>query len=203
MKGAEELFMRYGVRSVSMDDIARHLGVSKKTLYQYFADKDDMVTSVAKAHLENEKREFGEIAQNSKNAVEELVKMSICLKENMRGVNPSLLFDLQKYHHNAWKVWIDFKYNFVKKAIARNLEQGIAEGYFRSDLNTDIVATMRLEVVQLPFDHQIFPRETYSLPEVQMQLFDHFVHGVLADKGRKLYQKYKELNLQPSTILGV
>lgn len=200
LKGAEELFMRYGVRSVSMDDIARHLGVSKKTLYQYFADKDDIVESVTRAHLERERLQFQTISDESKNSVEELVKLSICLKENFRGINPSLLFDMQKYHYKAWKVWLDFKYNFIRQSIMRNLQQGMEEGYFRPELNTDILVTMRLEVVQMAFDHQVFPREQYSLPEVQMHLFDHFVHGLLTEKGKKLYQKYKELNHQPSTI---
>jgi AcrR family transcriptional regulator len=201
LKGAEELFMRYGVRSVSMDDIARHLGVSKKTLYQYFADKDDIVVSVTKSHLERERLQFQTITDESKNSVEELVKLSICLKENFRGINPSLLFDMQKYHYKAWKVWLDFKYNFIRQSIMRNLQQGMEEGYFRPELNTDILVTMRLEVVQMAFDHQVFPREQYSLPDVQMHLFDHFVHGLLTEKGKKLYQKYKELNHQPSTIL--
>ena len=97
-KGAEELFMRYGVRSISMDDIARHLTVSKKTLYQHFADKEDIVTVTCKAHLDRNAEEFQVIRKTAKNAIEELVQLSVCLKRNMQDMNPSLLFDLQKYH---------------------------------------------------------------------------------------------------------
>ncbi|HYG19998.1 MAG TPA: TetR/AcrR family transcriptional regulator [Ohtaekwangia sp.] len=192
LKGAEDLFMRYGVRSVSMDDIARNLGVSKKTIYQHFADKDDVVASVAKAHMQRQREQFDKIAAESKNAVEELVRISFCLKENMRNINPSLLFDMQKYHQRAWSEWLAFKRNFIRENVMRSLKQGMKEGYFRPELDTEIIATMRLEQVQMAFDHGVFPRDQYSLPEVQAQMFDHFVHGVMTEKGKKLYHKYRE-----------
>ena len=196
LKGADDLFMKYGVRSVSMDDIARYLGISKKTIYQYFEDKDDVVASVMKAHLERERRRFDKIASESKNSIEEMVKLSFCLKESMRNINPSLLFDMQKYHQRAWNEWLSFKQNSVRQSIVRNLKQGMEEGYFRAEVNIDILVTMRLEQVQMGFDHTIFPRDQYSLAEVQAQLFDHFIHGLFTEKGRKLYLKYKEKNVE-------
>ena len=87
--------MRYGVRSISMDDIARHLSVSKKTLYQHFADKEDIVTITCKAHLDRNQHDFESIRKTAKNAIEELAQLSVCLKRNMQDINPSLLFDLQ------------------------------------------------------------------------------------------------------------
>src|SRR5688572_7915784 len=133
LKGAEELFTKYGVRSISMDDIARHLSVSKKTLYQHFADKEDIVTMACKAHLDRNVGEFDEIRNSAKNAIEELANLSVCLKRNMQDMNPSLLFDLQKYHPKAWAVWMNHKNQFIRSSVVRNLKQGIAEGYFRAD----------------------------------------------------------------------
>jgi AcrR family transcriptional regulator len=199
-KGAEELFMRYGVRSISMDDIAKHLAVSKKTLYQHFADKEDIVTITSKAHLERNQREFEAIGKNSRNAVEELAHISLCLKKNMEDMNPSLLFDLQKYYPKAWKVWLDHKRNIIRESVVRNLKQGMKEGYFRADINPEIMAAIRLESVQLAFNEEIFPRERFKLPEVQMQMFDHFVFGLVTEKGRKLYVKYKQEKKQPLKI---
>jgi AcrR family transcriptional regulator len=201
LRGAEELFVKYGVRSVSMDDIARHLGISKKTIYQHFADKDEVVATVAKVHMERQRRQFDVIADESKNAVEEIVKISFCLRENMRNMNPSLLFDMQKYHQRAWAEWVAFKHKFIRSNIMRNLKRGIEEGYFRAEVNLDILATMRLEQVQMAFDHTIFPRDRYNLPEVQEQLFDHFAHGLFTEKGKKLFQKYKQNHHQPYPIL--
>lgn len=193
-KGAEELFMRYGVRSISMDDIARHLSVSKKTLYQHFADKDDIVTLTCKGHLDRNAGEFESISKSARNAIEELVQLSVCLKRNMEDMNPSLLFDLQKFHPKAWRVWLNHKNKFIRESVVRNLKQGIEEGFFRADLDPEVIASVRLEMVQLAFNEEIFPREKFKLSEVQMQIFDHFVSGLLTDKGRKLYQKCKQEN---------
>lgn len=193
-RGAEELFMRYGVRSISMDDIARHLSVSKKTLYQHFADKEDIVTLTCQGHLHRNAGEFENIHKTSRNAIEELVQLSVCLKRNVQDMNPSLLFDLQKYHPKAWRVWLDHKNKFIRESVVRNLKQGIAEGYFRPDIDPEVIASMRLEMVQLAFNEEIFPREKFRLADVHMQIFDHFVMGLLTDKGRKLYLKCKQEN---------
>jgi TetR/AcrR family transcriptional regulator, cholesterol catabolism regulator len=203
LKGAEDLFMKYGIRSISMDDIARHLSVSKKTLYQHFADKEDIVTMTCQAHLDRNSKEFNSVRDRSKNAIEELANLSTCLKRNMEDLNPSLLFDLQKYHPKAWSVWLNHKNKFIRESVARNLKQGIEEGYFRPEINPDIIAAMRLELVQLAFNEEVFPREKFRLADVQMEMFEHFVYGLVTEKGRKLYQKYKEKvnQHQPTTII--
>ena len=193
-KGAEDLFMRYGVRSISMDDIARHLSVSKKTLYQHFADKEDIVTVTCKAHLERHESEFMSIRKTARNAIEELFHLSQCVRKNLQDMNPSLLFDLQKYHPKAWSVWLNHKNKFIRESVVHNLKEGIAEGYFRPEMDPEIIAAVRLEMIQIAFNEELFPREKYRLPEVQMQIFDHFIFGLLTDKGRKLYLKYKEVN---------
>ena len=201
LKGAEGLFMRYGVRSISMDDIARHLTVSKKTLYQHFADKEDIVTLVCQAHMESSWREFEAIRKNAENAIDELVRISVCLKKDMEDMNPSLLFDLQKYHPKAWAVWQEYKQKCIYESVVRNLEQGIREGYYRPDINSEILAIVRMSIVEIAFNDKIFPQSRFKLAEVQMQIFDHFVFGLITEKGRKLYIKYKEQKLQPSNIL--
>lgn len=191
LKGAETLFMRYGVRSISMDDIARHLAVSKKTLYQHFTDKDDMITQISKIHLERNIEEMDTCSNTASNAIDELGKISVCLKKDMEEINPSLLFDLQKYHPKAWSVWIEFKHKFIRESVVKNLNKGIEEGYFRPEINVDIMAALRIQIVEDVFNESIFPKEKFNLAEAQMQVFDHFVYGLCTEKGRKLYQKLK------------
>lgn len=198
ISGAEELFMKYGVRSVSMDDIARHLSVSKKTLYHYFADKDEIVTLVAEHHMDRDQRRYDVLRSSAKNAIDELMKISTCLKQDFQKMNPSLLYDLQKFHPKAWGRWIEHKQGYIRESIVRNLRQGIAEGNFRTDINVEVMATARLELVQLTFDEHVFPSDKFNLAEVNIQIFDHFVLGLLTDKGRKIYEKYK---LQPQSEL--
>lgn len=192
LKAAENLFMKYGVRSISMDDISRHLSVSKKTLYQHFIDKEDIVSMTCQAHIDSMANQITEISKSSINAIDELVKISTCLKKSSEDTNPSLLFDLQKFHPKAWGVWLTHKNKFIRESVIRNLKQGIEEGHYRPEINVEIIAAMRLELVHLPFDDNVFPLSRFKAAEVQMQIFDHFVHGIVTEKGKKLYQKYKE-----------
>jgi len=201
LKGTEDLFMKYGVRSISMDDIARHLSVSKKTLYQHFDDKEELVTLVSKSHLERNAKEIESIQSTAENSIEELARISVCIKKNMEGLNPAMLFDLQKFHPKAWGVWLDFKNKFIRESVVRNLKQGIEDGYIRPEIDLELMAIMRIELIQLSFNPDVFPRERFNPVEVHGQIFDHFVFGLVTEKGRKLYLKCKELNQQPTTVL--
>ena len=191
IKGAAELFVRYGVRSITMDDIAHHLGISKKTLYQHFSDKDDIVASAMNSYITKRCVEFEGLRAKVGNAIEELVLMSERLKESVKNANPSMLFDLQKYHQRAWEMWKTYRNKYIRESLMKNLKEGIEQGYYREDINPEIVATIRLEMVQIGFDEQIFPRDEFSIGEVQMQLLEHFTQGILTSKGKKLYDKYK------------
>jgi AcrR family transcriptional regulator len=184
---AEALFHKYGVRSISMDEIAREMNMSKKTLYQYFEDKDDIVTQTTEQHVEREKLDFNEIFESSEDAIDELIKMSVCFRKNLTGLNPSLLFDLQKYHPKAWDKWINFKTEFIKNSVARTIERGMDEGYFRPNLNAEILAIFRMEQVEMTFNDKIFDPKKFDFTEVQMMLLDHFVHGLFTVKGQEIF----------------
>jgi TetR/AcrR family transcriptional regulator, cholesterol catabolism regulator len=190
--GAEGLFMKYGIRSVSMDDIARQLSVSKKTLYQHFADKDELVALMSQNHMKREVKEYEEITKASENSIDELNKISIQIKCDMEDMNPSVLYDLQKFHPKAWALWLNHKNDFIKSSIVRNLKQGIKEGYFRAEINPEMMGISRLILIEAAFDGNLFPKEKFNLVDIQSQFFDHFVYGLCTDKGRKLYEKYKQ-----------
>lgn len=187
LQNAESLFQRYGIRSVSMDDIARELSISKKTIYQYFKDKDELVTLITEAHIDRERREMKEVKAEATNAIEELFKLSHCIREHIKDINPSMLFDLQKYHPRAWALWLEYKSVFIKGTILDVIARGKQEGYFRAAVDAEILATFRVESIELSFDTKIFPTNKFDFTEVQMMLFDHFVHGLMTIKGQELY----------------
>jgi TetR/AcrR family transcriptional regulator, cholesterol catabolism regulator len=191
--GAKDLFLRFGVRSVSMDDIARHLGISKKTIYQYFQDKDELVTTIASTYIEEDKKTYQAVMDAASNAIEESFACTQCLRKQLEQMNPSLLFDLQKYHPSAWQVYLEYKNSFIRSGIIKNIERGISEGYFRPDINPEIIAIFRLEQVQMAFDEDLFTKNKFNIAEVQLHLFEHFMHGLLTEKGRNLYENYKRL----------
>jgi AcrR family transcriptional regulator len=191
LQGALELFLKYGIRSVSMDDIARHLSISKKTIYQYFVDKDDIVTQGTINHLEKTQAGFDGLTTVSKSALDELMRIQVYMRKNMQDLNPSLLFDLKKYHTKAWNAWMDHKNKHIREQVVRNLKQGMEEGLYRTNLNPDILAILRIESIQWLYDGQVVPTEKFKMVDIQMQMLDHFMYGLLTEKGRKLYEKYK------------
>ena len=172
-----------------MDEIARELAVSKKTIYQDFKDKDEIVTVVTEYLIELDKCEFIAIREQSSNAIEEMFMVSKCIREKIGEMNPSLLFDLQKFYPKGWSIYVEYK-GVMLDMIASSIRQGIREGYFRENLDPETLARMRMETVQMVFDDHIFPKNKFDFKKVQVQLFDHFVEGIVTDKGRQLMHKY-------------
>lgn len=204
LQGALELFLKYGIRSVSMDDIARHLSISKKTIYQYFIDKDEIVTQATLQYMNHTKGCIEELAKNSKNALDELMRIQNFMRKNMLELNTALLFDLKKYHSKAYQGWVQHKNNDIRESVVRNLKQGMEEGLFRNNLHPDILAMLRVESIQWLYDGNIPVTDKYRMIDIQVQMLDHFMYGLLTEKGRKLYEKYKQepinLELTPHNI---
>ena len=200
LESAQELFMQYGIRSVTMDDVARSASMSKKTLYQYFDNKDGLVSEVAVHHFEQETKEFLDIEKEAKDAVQEILMVSKCLRKHVFKMNPSLLYDMQKYHRLAWENYLKFKHSTIQGHIQRNIEKGQIEGYFRPEIDAKVLSIFRVEGVQLVFNPKIFPREKFEFAKVQLQILDHFVHGLLTDKGRKKYGEYLSREISEQTL---
>lgn len=193
LSSARDLFQRYGIRSITMDDIAHHLGISKKTIYQHFSDKDDIVTLSMKYYIGAERDALAEQKKVSRDPLELLIRIHHYLQKNLTHSTSALLFDLQKYHAKAWDLMNDFKYGFVSDFVRSNLEAGIEQGYFRDDLNVDIVTKIRLEEIMLAHNDTVFPRDQFDAVEVSSSILDHFVFAITTDRGKKLYKKHREV----------
>ena len=189
---AEVLFLKLGIRSVTMEDVARELSMSKKTLYQFFDNKEHLVLEVVKRHLTAEAGDFTKIAEEAENAIDELYRISKCMRRNMSNVHPVTLHDLRKYHPKAFELFSTFKNEFIRGNVENNLKRGIAEGYYRTDIDPEILAILRVEQVVMMFDHKLFPNPPFDFIRVQMQMFDHFIHGVLSEKGKELYDHFQQ-----------
>ena len=190
---AHELFYRFGIKSVTMDDIAKHLSMSKKTIYTFFEDKDQIVTQLCNKDLHNRQCRFEQIAQASKNAIDEILMMMKYMGEMFSGMNPNLFYDMQKYHPNAYKNFRAFKEEKILKMVVENLQKGIEQELYRKDMDIRIIAKLRVEQVEMAFNPSIFPPDKFKPVQVQMQLLDHFMHGISTLKGHKLINKYKHL----------
>lgn len=175
-----------------MDDIAKRLGISKKTIYQHFRDKDEVVRIATFRILEREKGLLDHIQSQATNAIDELHRLSNYLRQHIVNINPSALFDLQKYHPDAWEIYLNFKDKVFLQSVESTLSRGMKEGYFRSDINVKILSVLRIEIIHLAFDERVFPKDEYGWREVHTQLFDHFTYGILTPKGVQAFEKYVE-----------
>lgn len=201
LKTAVELFSKFGFRSISMDDISHQLGMSKKTLYQYFSDKDEIVTLAIQNHLAHEREVLQQIQSDVKDAVDFIIRVNNYLMRNIRDTSSATIYDLKKYHGRAWGIVENFRTDFLLKAVIENLRSGIAEGNFRSDINVEIISRLRMEEVSLLLNRDLFPQNSFNLAEVSSNILDHFIAGIATDNGRKLYKKYKNQENSITTIL--
>lgn len=193
LKGVDTLFMRFGLKSITMDDIANKLSMSKKTIYQYFKDKDALVSEFVSCFLQEQEKEMLKIRKESKDVIEELVKSSEYLKSKVCNVNPVVLLDLRKYHPNAWKIFQEHKTVFVQNHVSETLRNGVFDGYFRKNINVKIIARMRIEQIEMGYNPDIFPQEEFQSSDVQVQIFDHFVYGICTLKGHQLLNQYYKI----------
>ena len=185
------LFLNYGIKSVTMDDIAKHLGMSKKTIYQHFKDKEEMIILATDQYFKNEHERMDGIEAGSENAVEALHNLTICLREQLKNAKANVLFDLKKYYVNAWNKYKRFKRDVIYESVINNLKRGITEGLYRSDLNVEILAQLRIGEIEMSFNWEYFPDDKFTLVDVHEQLLKHFTYGILSEKGFKLFENYK------------
>src|ERR1700743_251812 len=192
--GSEKLFLKAGIKSITMDDVAKHLGMSKKTIYQFFKDKNELVVALVNKKLKDDEDQMAAIISQSGNVIEEMINMMKCSEDIFSRINPIVIHDLQKYHPEAWKEFQDFKSGVLVHTLEQLLNKGIKQGYIRPDIDVKIIARMRVAQVELGFNAALFPIAEFSIWKVQYQLLEHFNYGICTLKGYKLLNQYKNIN---------
>jgi AcrR family transcriptional regulator len=189
---ANELFLRYGVRSVSMDDIANQLGMSKKTIYQYFTDKNELVDAVVDEEVKDMQNDCMQSSEAARDPIEEIFLTVDKLVEQLGNMNPMVLYDLEKFHVRAYQRFLEHRNRFLLQIIRKNIEWGIKEELYRSDIDVDVISKFRLDSMMIPFNIDLFPPSKYKLADVSKIIIEHFVFGLASLKGHKLILKYQQ-----------
>lgn len=190
---AYELFIRYGIKSVTMDDIAKHLSISKKTIYLSFQDKDEVVHTLMEQVLLKDQADFITIAKNTSNVVEEVFVMMKKMNGILNTINPNIFYDLKKYHPKTWSLFHKFRMEFVVNCVVVSLEKGKKDGLVRLDINSNILAKLRGEEIEMGFNPAVFPIDKFKILDVQIAFVEHFLYGICTLKGHKLINKYKKI----------
>lgn len=183
--------LQAGIKSVTMDDIAKHLGMSKKTIYHFFSDKNELVKALVKKKLTEDECQIKSIIENSTNVIEEMINMMKCSEEIFSRINTVVVHDMQKYHPDAWREFQKFKSDVLIKTLEQLLTKGIQQGFIRQDVDVKILAKIRVYQVEMGFNTSIFPVAQFSAWKVQLQLLEHFNYGICTLKGHELLDQYK------------
>lgn len=198
---AHELFMQYGLRSVSMDDIANSLGISKKTIYQYYADKDELVDAVIDAEFRKNESICNYDMLNSKNAIDEIFMAMDKVVEMFSTMNPSLVFDMQKYFPKVFQKFLVHKNDYLFNVIRTNVIRGITEELYRPELNIEIISRYRVESILMPFNPEFQAKMKYNMAEIAEEFIIHFLFGIASPRGYKMIAKYQQERINKSKDL--
>lgn len=187
---AEELFFTYGLKGVSMDDIARNAGVSKKTIYQHFSDKKAVVLNVVSKLVASQEEQLKINLKKSENAVQEILLIAETLQQLISRLRPIVLFDLHKYFPESWELMQHFKEESLRTALTLNLQKGIAEGLYRKDLDFDITSQFALIQFNSFFKQDNYPHTHFKTDTVVNRVTELFLHGIGSAKGQTVIRKY-------------
>jgi AcrR family transcriptional regulator len=189
-----ELYTRYGIKSITMDDVARELGISKKTIYQYVTDKDDLVGKFIANEIELRQEEICKCFRTEFNAIEELFEISIYMNKIIRDQNPATDHDLKKYYPHHFQKMVNIRRESIFRYIIQNLQKGIAEGLYRNEIDAEIIAKLYISRVESIHLNDLFTVEEFTSLRLYIELLNYHIRGIATDKGIIiLNKKLKEI----------
>jgi len=178
-----QLFVKFGIRSVTMDDIAKHMGISKKTIYEHFRDKDDLLKQGMLYHKELQDKNIRYFIATSNNVLEAIFKVMFESASNMHKVHASFFSDMKKYHHAICTEFMPKHQDEKTVLIKELLDKGVADGVFRSNIDTTVVAKLFNHQLKAIADDELFPAETYSKAHVFSVIIENYMRGIATTKG--------------------
>ena len=192
------MFLKYGIKSVTMDDIVRELGMSKKTLYQYFENKDDLLNQIVDTTIAEDREKMQQIKAVATDAIDEIFRVAQHVATELsRLKSPTILFDMQKYHRSVWQKFDDFANGDVFHHIKANLERGIKEGLYRNDLDPDIIAKLYVSKSNCVLNEDMFPQTHYDKVRLFLQHLTYHIHGIATIKGIEMFDtRIKQLVIE-------
>ncbi len=178
-----QLYKKYGIKSITMDDVAHELGISKKTLYEYFSDKQHLVNAVVEQEVIYNDLRLQEQKSNSENALQEMFKVFRFHLQMLKEYNPSLEFDLKKYYPESYFRLKRIKRTKILETTLNNLIKGKQEGFYRKELNEEIIAKLNVLRIESLYESDLFSQEEIYSHEFSKEMFLYHLHGILTPKG--------------------
>ena len=193
VNGALELYMRMGVKSVNMDEVATNLGISKKTLYVYFDNKQDLVNHCFQKHYDLVSEMINTSAAQFENAIDELFAIDESCSLIMKQTNPYLLGELKRYYPNTWALIEQLKQKVLFNIMKKNLNKGIKQEIYRKEIDVDIIAMLMINRIDTLINEEVFPLTQYDFRKLLTEIRIYHLRGIATIKGiNYLEQKINE-----------
>ncbi len=184
-----ELFRKYGIKSVTMDDVSRELGISKKTLYQHVADKNDLVDKVMEHEWEEKSGIFDNLMSQSENAIDQLIKINSYVRLQLKYFSFSLDYDLRKYYSKIWEDFNSKRRKVMYDVVLNNIKRGKQEGIYREDLNEEFISKLYVSRVESIHEGDMISIEDFLSSEVYVEAFVYHIRGIANSRGIEYLEK--------------
>lgn len=189
LKKATELFLTLGVKSVTMDDLAHEMGISKKTIYTHFENKTKLIEEITSHLFCSISSGIDSICALHKNPIEELLEIKKFVMQHLKDAKSSPQYQLQKYYPKIYASIRNKQYDMMKDCVVNNIKKGIEMGIYRENLNIDFVSRIYFSGVVSIKDHQLFPQEIFPIGKLQDDFLEYHLRGIITPEGRKILNK--------------
>jgi len=182
--------MKVGIKSITMQDLSRELGISKKTLYQYVDNKADLVLKIMFNHAQVEMEAVTKITADSKNAIDEMFGIARHSLEQLREISPTMIYDIKKYYRKSWDVLERLHQEHATGVIVENFKRGVEEGLYRNDFDIDIVSKLYVSKTFLLVEDSLFPLRKYDRRHLMNEFIKYHLYGIVSQKGKDILEEY-------------
>lgn len=187
---SKQLFFTYGIKGVSMDDISKGLGMSKKTIYQYYKDKNEIIGKIVDEMLVENVSYLNQIHEKRENVVEEVYMVTHSMGQQVGGIQNAFFYELEKSYPEYMEKLNTYKIEVLLKKIKQNLEEGVASGVYRSEINPSETALIRLSLIEDAFTNFTFLSAGWQTKDILVTLTNFYLHGITSQTGKELINKY-------------
>ncbi len=187
---AEQLFFKYGIKSISMDDLSKEMRISKKTLYYFVENKEQLVFLVIQNHLKQEQKKVEETTKKASNSIEEFVMILMTSYSQISEMNASTLYDIQKYYPQSWDQFTEHKEKYIQSYILHNLQKGITEELYRSELNPEIIALIYINCIDVIIRISSEKYDKNNMAIMLREYVNYHLHGIVSAKGKEYLNNY-------------
>lgn len=191
IEGGAMMFRTYGIRAVTMDMLASQLGISKRTIYEVFSDKDELLKGVLLWMMEKQREVMTRIFNESENVIEAIFKMLDLMMDHFQRMSPAFQMDMRRLHRDVYKnpeELADLPYFANNSEI---INRGIKEGVFRDNIDVGITNKCLLEVARMSNDKNVFPPDDFSNRDVIRNFYINYLRGISTPKGLDLINFYE------------